>query len=669
MFASAVWSEGLDDEQLAVATHDDRPLVVVAGAGTGKTRALVSRVARLLEQGAPPERVLLLTFTRRAADEMLARAARLVGLGADRGPWGGTFHAVAHRFIASYAELLGFAKGFSVIGPGEACDLMDLMRTEFELNGTTARPPRSATLVEIYSRCINTCRPLHEVLKVDYPWCQPHFVAISELFRAFSARKASCALLDFDDLLLYWRALLCEEVLGRHLAGMFDYVLVDEYQDVNSLQVDIVRLLAPYGRGLSVVGDEAQAVYGFRGADSRQLRELVMGYPGACVIKLEQNFRSRQSILDVANAVRPTGGTAEICLYSERGPGPKPRLVRCHDTSSEARAIVDNIVEAHERGMPLRDQVVLVRAAHHSDLVEVELTARKIPYRKYGGLRFLEAAHVKDFVSAARLLDNPHDEVAWYRVLKLHDNIGLSRARALADIALRSADILGEWQEIVAFAPADVRSSLSLTLERLAEARSVRAPAQRAALVVRALEPLLVGRYPDAAVRLGDLERLAGAAGGVTDLSVWLAELALDPPESTSDLAGPPLLDEDYLVISTIHSAKGLEWAAVHVPHVVDGFIPIDMALSTEEGLEEERRLFYVAITRARDELTLYAPLRMPYHRRGADDRHGYAALSRFLGPAVTAGMEVADEVPVRFAVPAGATIGRISVDLDHLWL
>ncbi|MGA3218942.1 MAG: ATP-dependent helicase [Acidimicrobiales bacterium] len=675
---SLAWDEGLDEAQLAAATHGAEPLVVVAGAGTGKTRALVARVASLIQRGAPPERILLLTFTRRAADEMVARAANLVALQGERRPWGGTFHAVAHRYVAAYAEALGLPAGFSVIDPGEGCDLMELMRGDYDLDGTEVRTPRSATLVDIYSRCINTGRRLHEVLEVDYPWCRPHFDAIAKLFGAFTARKAQAALLDFDDLLLYWRALLSEESLGRHVAEMFDYVLVDEYQDVNSLQVDIVRLLAPHGRGLTVVGDEAQAIYGFRGADFRHLRELVLDYPDASVIRLQRNFRSRQGILDVANAVRPNGEgpgregstweSTGLWLFSERGRGIQPALVHCHDASAEATAVVERVLEAHERGTPLREQAVLVRAAHHSDLIELELTARKIPYRKYGGLRFLEAAHVKDFVMAARLLDNPHDEIAWYRLLRLHDSIGPSRARALVGTVRETRDVLGDWPQLVAAAPAGARSALSVTLDKLLEARSQRAPGPRAEIVLGAIRPLLVGRYPDAAVRLRDLERLAGAAAKAPDMATWLAELTLDPPESTGDLAGLPHLDEDYLVISTIHSAKGLEWSAVHVPHVVDGFIPIDMALGTPDGLEEERRLFYVAVTRARDELYLYAPLRMHYHRRGGDDRHGFALQSRFLDPAVMPALAVVEQPVHRVSVPAGAAASRIPVDVNSLW-
>jgi DNA helicase-2/ATP-dependent DNA helicase PcrA len=654
-------------------------LVVVAGAGTGKTRALVARLASLLERGVAPERVLLLTFTRRAADEMLARATTQAAAQAQAGvrPWGGTFHAVARRFVAAYAEPLGLPEGFSVLSPGEAADVMELMRPDHALAGTDERVPRPATLVEIYSRCVNTGRALADLLPLDYPWCERHREAIARLFGAFTERKRQGGLVDFDDLLLHWRALLRHPAVGPALAAQFDYVLVDEYQDVNRLQVDIVSLLAPGGRGLCVVGDEAQAVYGFRGAEPSLMRRAVLGMPGALTVRLERNFRSRQAVLDVANVVRPAeDGQPTLNLRSERGRGAKPKLVRCHDAPGEARAIADAVLEAHLAGTALRDQAVLVRAAHHSDLLELELSARRVPYRKYGGLRFLEAAHVKDFVAAARLLDNPHDEVAWYRVLRLHDHLGPARSRALIDeVGVRGQDVLGRWGEMVAAAVPGARAALSATLGGLAAARLQQLPGLRAEAVLSVLRPLVTARYTDAAVRLADLERLAGAATAAPDLGDWLAELTLDPPAATSGLAGPPNVDEDYLVISTIHSAKGLEWPIVHLPHVVDGVMPIDMALGSPEGLDEERRLFYVAITRARDELYLYAPLRMPYHRRGSDDRHGYALLSRFVDEKVTAALDIVDKAEDRPALPVGwpqlpdgSLADRVSAELGALW-
>lgn len=663
----AAWDDGLDEAQLHAATHGLGPLVIVAGAGTGKTRTLTARLACLLDRGVLAQRVLLLTFTRRAADEMLARAARVVGLHDGQQPLGGTFHAVAHAHIAAYAEILDLPKGFGVLDPAGACDLIDLLRSEHHLTGTAARFPRSATLVEIYSRCINNDRSIRELVPLEYPWCEPHLQAIAELFRDFTARKRRSSLLDFDDLLLYWRALLRSDQLGPQLAERFSYVLVDEFQDVNPLQAEIVRLLAPGGEGLTIAGDQGQAIYGFRGSDPKHLRRAVASYSDATVIRLERNFRSRQALLEVANRVRPKDDDC-IRLHSERGKGCKPRLRRCHDAASEARAVVNQILELHQDGGQLRDQAILVRAAHHSDLVELELAIRKVPFRKYGGLRFLEAAHVKDFVAAARLLENSHDEVAWYRVLRLHHNIGPSRARALVRVADPSrSDALARWPEIVAHAPPSTRGSLSDFFARLAGARNAKQPGSRVEAVLAAVIPLVRDRYGQESARLQDLERLAGAAATIQDLPAWLANLTLDPPASTGDLAGRPHLDEDYVVISTIHSAKGLEWPVVHLPYLVDGAIPSDLALKSADGLLEEHRLFYVAITRARDHLFLYAPLRMPHHRRARDDRHSLVPLSRFLSHDVCSAMEVSDE-PARNLAISAEGVEKVVVDIDQLW-
>ncbi len=662
MFAFSDALAGLTLAQREVAEHGDEPLVVVAGAGTGKTRTLVARVAGLLARGVAPERILLLTFTRRAADDMVARAAALTGQG--QVPFGGTFHAVAYRVLAARAAEIGLVPGFGVLDPGEASDLMDLMRGEVGLAGTAVRFPRPATLVALYSRCVNRGQPLDVVVPAEFPWITPHLEAVAALFTAYTARKRATGVLDFDDLLLYWRAVL-DATTG---APAFEHVLVDEYQDVNRLQVDIVSRLAPAGRGLTVVGDEAQAIYGFRGADSRHLRELVAALHGARVVRLEDNFRSRRPVVEVANVVRPTQDGAALRLRSTRGEGPPVRLVQCYDAAGEARAIVDDILRGHEDGVPLREQAILVRAGHHSDLIEVELSSRHVPYRKYGGLRFLEAAHVRDFVAAARLLDNPRDEVAWYRLLRLHPGIGAAHARhllAAGDVA--RGDALAAGANLVALAPASVRQGLAATLGALAQAREGVGAGARADGVLSAVAPLVRARYPDAAARLGDLERLVDAAHAHERLSDWLAEVVLDPPASTGDLAGPPVLDEDYVVVSTIHSAKGLEWSHVHIPHVVDGIIPLDMSLGTPDGLAEERRLFYVAVTRARDELSLYAPLRLPYHRHAGDDRHGWAPLSRFVDDAVRAVVRVQEVEPARRALTVAVT-GPVVVDLDDLW-
>jgi DNA helicase-2/ATP-dependent DNA helicase PcrA len=674
MFGTS-WDEGLDEAQLAAVTHGDSPLVIVAGAGTGKTRTLTARVALLLERGMAPERILLLTFTRRAADDMLARAAVLAGRSElARRLRGGTFHAVAHQILSAWGEVLGIEPGFSVLDPADAADAMDLLRDDHALGRQVVRVPRASTLVDIYSRCVNTGRRMSEVIATTFPWCEPHVDAIGQLFRAYVTRKAEHGQLDFDDLLLHWRAALVDERLQAQLSEMFDHVLVDEYQDVNSIQVDIVRRLRPDGQGLTVVGDDAQAIYGFRGADAAHLHQLAVELPQARVIALERNFRSFQPILDVANRVRPVKEGRTLVLRAFREGGRRPSLVRCHDASYEARAVVDRILERHEQGFRLLQQAVLVRAAHHSDLIELELSARRVPYRKYGGLRYVESAHVKDFVAAIRLLDNPADDIAWFRLLRLHEGIGPASARQVLDtLPPRRPSATTDWEETVAAAPPQARVALATTLTGLADARSA-ATTARAERVLALLRPLVSSRYTDSPARLNDLERLCSAASATGDLAMWMAEITLDPPVSAGDLAGPPHLDDDYVIVSTVHSAKGLEWPIVHLPHLVDGAFPSDMALQSNEGLEEERRLFYVAVTRARDELHLYSPLRLPHHRRARDDRHSLAQASRFIDENVKGLLSIEEVVPRRRGtgtdgLPAArpAAVAQ-ALDLESLW-
>jgi DNA helicase-2/ATP-dependent DNA helicase PcrA len=663
------WDAGLDDAQLAAAAHSGGPLVVLAGAGTGKTRTLTARVARLLAHGADPSRVLLLTFTRRAAADMLARAAVLCGDRRAAGKlWGGTFHAVAHRLVSQYREALALPGEFSVLDQADACDLMDLLRHGHGLAGTSARFPRADTLVDAYSRAVNTGRPARDVITTEFPWCEPHIDRMLDLFRDYMARKRAGALLDFDDLLLAWRSLLRDPSLGASVAGQWDHVLVDEYQDVNQVQVDIVKLLCPAGTGLTVVGDDAQAIYGFRGADAAHLTDLAATLTGATVLRLERNFRARQPLLELANVVRP--GDVRLRLYSDRDDGPAPRLLRCYDAPAEARTVADAVLEALESGRRLRDQAVLMRAGHHSDLLEIELTGRRVPFVKFGGLKFLEAAHVKDFLAGLRLLDNATDEIAWFRLLRLHDGIGPARARDLLAVLRPTEQRADERHaEAVAAAPASARVKLGATLGGISAARSASTTADRAAAVVTMLRPLVTRRYPDHPTRLGDLERLVAAAAAAPSLADYVASLTLDPPNSTSDLAGPPSLDEDYLTLSTVHSAKGLEWDSVHVIGLVDGGFPSDLALGSHTGLAEEQRLFYVAVTRARDQLTLYTPLRMPHQRYSGSDRHSLAPASRFLTDAALAALDIVEATPPEPPPRRTLTTARVAIPtLDDLW-
>jgi DNA helicase II / ATP-dependent DNA helicase PcrA len=624
----------LNDDQRRAAIHEGGPLLILAGAGTGKTRTLVARAAWLREQGMQPSRILLLTFTRRAADDMLARAQPPDCSPAER-IYGGTFHAIAHRVIREHAEAFALPPEFTVIDPADSADVMDTLRDAHGLVGTTSgrRTPRAATCAEIYSRCVSTSTQLADVVSAAYPWCVPFTDQLAGLFTGFVAYKRRHGLVDFDDLLLLWRAALADPNAGPVLRAEFDAVLVDEYQDVNAVQADIVRLLRPDGSGLTCVGDDAQAIYAFRGADPAHLRALADTYANLIVIRLSRNYRSQHAVLGLANAVRPQFDGLELSLSAERdAPAHPPLLVRCHDEASQAREICGRVLAAVEDGVSLRDQAVLVRAAHHTDLLEIELSARGIPYVKYGGLRFTEAAHVKDFLAAARIVENPADDLAWFRVLRLHDGVGPVLARRVIEVLqLTEPQPLRRWPEASQALPQRSAATVGATVGQLAQAAETERTADRAAAILAALSDPLAARYPDAAVRFADLERLADAAAASPSLHDALVALALDPPVSAGDLAGKPRLDDDYLVISTVHSAKGLEWPVVHLPQLVDGAVPSDMALSTPAGLEEEQRLFYVAVTRARDRLYLYAPLRMHHHRLASDDRHSYGQLTRFL--------------------------------------
>ena len=614
---------------------------------------------------------------------MLARAAPARCGPAER-ICGGTFHAIAHKIIRQHAESFSLPPQFTIIDPADAADLLDALRPEHGLAEAGQRAPRAAACADIYTRCVNTGRPVSEVVTASFPWCVPFTAQLAGLFRAYTARKRARHLLDFDDLLLMWQAALADPVAGPVLRGMFDAVLVDEYQDVNAVQASIVRLLQPEGKQLTCVGDDAQAIYGFRGADPAHLRQLADGYPGIEVVRLDRNYRSRQGVLDLANLIRPSVPGLGLTLTGDRGTGTAPLLIRCHDEAAQAREICARVLDAHEEGTALRDQAVLVRAASHSDLLEIELSARKIPYVKFGGLRFTDTAHVKDFLAAARILANPADDLAWFRLLRLHEGIGPAHARRIL-ACLVPADVPpGGWTQTAAAveaAPARSRAALAATLGRLADADAPPGSADagvtdagvtaavQAAAILALLEPLIRVRYPDAATRITDLQRLADAAAAQPSLHDALAELTLDPPSSTADLAGPPRLDEDYLTISTIHAAKGLEWPVVHLPHLVDGALPSDMALGDPGGLAEEHRLFYVALTRARDHLYLYAPLRLHLHRRGRDDRHGFGQLTRFLPPEALAACDQATVAPLAPVLPAiGPLTAKVDAALGALW-
>ena len=634
----------LNPEQRRAAAHGDEPLLVIAGAGTGKTTTLAHRVAHLVARGVDPGRILLLTFARRASAELLRRvesilrkAGSTVDVTGRSRIWGGTFHAVATRLLRLHGEAIGLGPDFVVVDRADSEDLLDVVRHDLGLSSPEKlggkRFPKKGTCLEIYSRAVSSRAPLADVLAAGWPWCRDFEAELKKLFLGYVDRKAEQSVLDYDDLLLYWHGLLADRVAGEDVRRRFDCVLVDEYQDTNLLQSEILRLLRPDGRGLTVVGDDAQSIYSFRAATVRNILDFPSQYAGTQVIPLEQNYRSTPPILDATNAIIAHAAERhEKRLWSKRAPGDKPRLVTCRDEEEQTGYVIGRILEHREQGLQLRQQAVLFRTSHHSLGLELELGRRQIPFHKYGGLKFVEAAHVKDVTAFLRLAENPRDLVATTRVLMLFAGVGPKRARQLADAVVAPKDPFASWRHLPS-PPPKWDAFLSL-LTDLASPRPPDLPSQLHR--VRELWGALVeDRYDNLPARLRDLEQLEQIAARHPDRRTFLADLVLDPPASTQELAGPPLLDEDYLILSTIHSAKGLEWPAVFVIHAADGNIPSDMATGHPEEIEEERRLFYVATTRAKDHLDVTFPLRYYTRPTGTSDRHTYAQLSRFLAPDV----------------------------------
>ncbi len=661
----------LNPEQRAAAEHRDGHLLVLAGAGTGKTTTLCARVARLIDDGISPERILLLTFSRRAAREMVGRAAALTGAlpgGGARRVVGGTFHAMAHRFVRADAGLLGLGPDFGLLDAGDSADLMDLVRQEHGHADGERRFPRKQTLIDIYSGTVNAQRPVREILEERFTWCAEHADALAGLFRGYTARKRALGVLDLDDLLVFWRALTCDATAGPRLAAAFDHVLVDEYQDVNELQVGIVHALAGHGVTATVVGDDLQAIYGFRSASAAHILEFPSRFGASETVRLERNYRGTQPLLDLANAVAAdTEVGVPKTLRATRAAGTRPQLVFCRDQTQEAEEICDRVLAAREQGMLLREQAVLARTGHDTDALELELSRRRIPFVKYGGIRYLEAAHVKDFLALLRLADRVGDEMSWFRLLMLLEGVGPTRARRALDLLLAGgglspAQLDDRWPEARAQLPACAHEHA----DGLVGALSAGAGADR---LLKALAPVVCAHYADGAVRVQDLDALCGLARTAADLRTFVAEMLLDPPVSSADLAGPPHPDDDWLVLSTVHSAKGLEWQAVHLIAAYDGNFPADMAAGTRETLAEERRLLYVALTRARRSLTVYVPRRY-YFRKNRRDGHGYGKASRFLGEAARACCEIThlpDDAAVTPLSP-GAGPRRISVSVDALF-
>ena len=719
---ATAWLAKLNDAQRQAVDHgaDMRgalpgALLVIAGAGSGKTNTLAHRVANLVVKGADPRRILLLTFSRRAAQEMTRRVTRIAtaALGtraalAQGLTWAGTFHSVGARLLREYAELIGLAPAFTINDREDSADLMNLVRHELGLSAKERRFPAKGTCFAIYSRVVNTGASLGQVLDNAFPWCREWEADLRMLFAAYVDAKQKQSVLDYDDLLLYWSHMAAEPAIAADLSARFDHVLVDEYQDTNRLQASILLALKPDGRGLTVVGDDAQSIYSFRGATVRNILDFPAQFdPPATRVTLERNYRSTQPILAASNAVIELASERYTKnLWTDKASAQRPRLVTVADEVDQARYVVEQVLEAREQGVKLKSQAVLFRAAHHSAALEIELTRRNIPFVKFGGLKFLDSVHVKDMLAVLRWAENPRDRVAGFRVVQLLPGVGpATAAKLLDDIAARmdagsageatddgTADAIGTGAArgtaagtaagAAAGTAAGTRAGTAAgtptgatagtatgtttgigttgsasAANKAARALAAFTPPPRAQedwhpfvklmssvygretpwpaefeMVRRWYEPHLARNHEDAAVRHADVLQMESIAGTYASRERFLTELTLDPPDATSDESGVPLIDEDYLILSTIHSAKGQEWRNVFVLNGVDGCIPSDLGTGSQEEIDEERRLLYVAMTRAKEDLHIVVPQRFYVHNQThLGDRHVWASRTRFI--------------------------------------
>ncbi len=623
------YAELLNPAQLEAVVHRDGPLLVIAGAGSGKTRTLIYRVARLIESGVPPGAILLLTFTRRAAQEMLARAERLVGE-RSRGVAGGTFHSFANLVLRRSGAPIGLKPNFTILDRADMEDVVNLLRTRMGLASRERRFPKKSTIAEVISMARNKRRPLDEEIDIDFAHLLEHSSEIVELAKRYEAYKRERGLLDYDDL-LYRLAELLEnhEAVRRRLSDTYRYIMIDEYQDTNLIQAELVRALAATHNNVMAVGDDAQSIYSFRGANFRNIMDFPARFEGAKIVKLEENYRSLQGILDLANDMisRAPEKYTKVLFTTRRGEF-RPLLVRSQDEHMQSRFVAQRILELREEGVELSEIAVLFRSSFHSFDLELELQRRDIPFVKRGGFKFIETAHIKDVLAHTRVIQNPADAVSWLRVLTIVPGVGHRTAERTIDSLVSAPEPEKELARMTAGARGKADAGLARLAALMAGLRGEgKRPPEQIASVLEYYLPLMRDAYPDDyPKRERDLEHFQNITERYRSLDQMLADMALEPPSDSLGgvLATDP--EEGYVTLSTIHSAKGLEWRVVFLIWAADGRFPGPMSVGVEE-LEEERRLMYVAITRARDELYLSYPIYM------FDRANGYTMgrASRFL--------------------------------------
>ena len=593
----------------AVATVEG-PVLVIAGAGTGKTRTLVFRVARLVEGGVDPAQILLLTFTRKAAAEMLRRASSLLDGRCERVA-GGTFHSFANLILRRHGHPIGLGSAFSILDRGDSEDVINLLRAEGGFDRKERRFPRKQKIAEIFGMAVNKSIDLESLVESFYGHLAEHVGDLVELQAAYTTYKRTRQLADYDDLLVLFRDLLRDHAAVRdELSRRYRYIMVDEYQDTNSLQAEIVRLLASTHDNVMAVGDDAQSIYSFRGADFRNIMDFPRSFPGTRVIALEENYRSTQAVLDVTNAIIAAARERHAkTLFTDRGPGQVPLLVSGENEHYQSRFVCQRILELREEGVPLGEIAVLFRSSFHSFGLEVELNRHGIPFVKRGGFKFIETAHIKDAIAHVRVLLNPLDSVSWHRVLLLLEGVGPRTSEELIRAVVDTGDPVTALTQFPRPGLATDLRALANLLETLAEARHH--PESMVEQILEYYEPILKRIHPDDhPKRRRDLDHFAAMASRYENPETFLADMALEPPnESVGDVVAE-VEDEERLILSTIHSAKGLEWHTVFVLWAAEGRFPSPYSVG-EDDIEEERRLMYVATTRAKELLYLTYPITM----------------------------------------------------------
>jgi DNA helicase-2/ATP-dependent DNA helicase PcrA len=598
----------LNSQQLAAVTAGEGPSVFMAGAGSAKTRTLVYRVAYLIDSGIDPSNILLLTFTRKSAQEMLERAGELIGARSQR-VCGGTFHSVANLLLRRYGRSIGVEPGFTILDRGDAEDLIALVRSQLGLNEKDKRFPRKGTIMEMVSKSANTLRSLDEIILDEFGHFADHTEDLGRLQKAYQAAKRQKQLLDYDDLLVMLRELLLRDETARTtISRQYRYILVDEYQDTNRLQAEVIRQLASTHNNVMIVGDDSQSIYGFRGATFKNIMEFPTLFPGTTMYKLEENYRSTQPILNLANCIIDEAAEKYTKrLFTRKIDGPLPSLVEAGGENTQSRFIAQKILELREEGVPLSEVAVLFRSSFHSFDLEIELSRKGLPFIKRGGVKFIETAHVKDLLAHVRVIANPLDTVSWHRVLMLVEGVGPKKAQDLLAALVKSDRPFQVLREVTGRSGQGLKN-LANTLESLSGAED-RRPSEQVNHVYEYYLPILKEQYDDYPKRTRDLDHLHTIAEGYPGVDEFLADLALEPPDGSAVDVDAPDRDDERLVLSTIHSAKGLEWQCVFVIWVVDGRFPSVYSFVADEELEEERRLFYVAVTRAKRHLFLTYPI------------------------------------------------------------